>query len=49
MYFSETKAARTILPGNYSLVNLTSFPTRPPEIQDPVMEGDCATTTYYNE
>nr|XP_022298324.1 tyrosine-protein phosphatase 99A-like isoform X1 [Crassostrea virginica] len=38
----ETKAARTILPGNYSLVNLTSFPTRPPEIQDPVMEDPTA-------
>lgn len=43
MYFSETNAVQKNWAGNQSLVNFTSFPTRPPEIQEPIMEGDCAT------
>lgn len=46
MYFSETKAVQKNWAGNQSLVNFTSFPTRPPEIQEPIMEGDCATNNY---
>lgn len=42
------KEVRKYLPGNHSIVNFTSisFPTRPPEIQEPIMEGDCATNMY---
>lgn len=38
----ETKAVQKNWAGNQSLVNFTSFPTRPPEIQEPIMEDPTA-------
>ncbi|XP_048739553.2 tyrosine-protein phosphatase 99A-like isoform X3 [Ostrea edulis] len=40
----EMKEVRKYLPGNHSIVNFTSisFPTRPPEIQEPIMEDPTA-------